>query len=73
MRKKFVSYDEKAVDKALEDIIKKLNIAMSKEDLMKALVNAELCRLLGSQIEQKCGKGKKTIQLARRFLREDRD
>ena len=51
MRKKFYKYDEKAVDKALEDIIEKLSLAMSKEDLMTALVNMELCRLLRSKIE----------------------
>jgi len=40
------------VDKTLENIIKKLNLTMTKEELMEALVNLEVCELLERRIEK---------------------
>lgn len=49
---KFLGYEEKDLEKALEGIIQKFNLGMSKEKLMKALLNRELIRLLRGRIEQ---------------------
>ena len=49
---KSLGYEEKNVEKALEGLIQRFNLNMSKDELMKALVNLELCRLLRSRIEQ---------------------
>ena len=49
---KFLGYEEKDVEKVLEGLIEKFNLDISKKELMRALVNLELCRLLRSHIEQ---------------------
>lgn len=49
---KLVQHKEEDVEKALEGIIQRFNLAMSTDELMRALVNVELRKLLRSHVEQ---------------------